>query len=339
MMSQRSSVALRHLLTWIISLFVLVLLVSIMPILYQHLMITFLIGILLGESWNISGGFAGLFSFGHAAFFGVGAYTSILLFTRLGINPWLGMVIGGGAAAILALFLGFLFLRLKGIYFAIATLAFAEVLRICALNMKKITGGEEGIIIKKIAPLHIFGFNILDFSHKISFFYMVLLITLVVFGTVYFLMNSRWGYCLISNREDEQVAEAMGINTMSCKVLALALSAFFTGIAGSFYASYMSIVAPDPVFGVEVSMECVLVVIIGGIGTLWGPVIGSLIYIILTELVSSFFGEFHLFIHGALLMAFIMFLPYGAIGGFDRLSSFIKRGRRSRGREDAAMRG
>jgi len=316
---------LRKLMIGAFFLIALLVLVWKLPTTYQHLMISFFIGMMLGQSWNISGGYGGLFSFGHAAFFGAGAYTSSLLFARIGVNPWAGMFAGALIAVVLAFFIGFIFLRLKGIYFAIATLAFAEVLRIGAVNLKKFTGGEEGIIFKKTPSIYVFGFEFLNFTEKMSFVYVALLIVLVLFLITFLLTNSKWGYYLIANREDEDVAESLGINTLNCKVLSLALSAFFTSIAGSFYSNYMAMVAPEPVFGSEVSLECVLVAIMGGIGTLWGPVVGSLIYIFLTELVTSFFGEFHLLIHGALLIVFIMFLPYGAIGEIRRLFDLIAR--------------
>ena len=308
-----------------ILLILLIFLVRRMPTTYQHLMISFFIGIMLGQSWNISGGYGGLFSFGHAAYFGTGAYVSALLFVRLGINPWLGMLVGGGVAVLLAFFIGYIFLRLRGIYFAIATLGFAEVLRIGAINLKKITGGEEGIIFKKIPAIRILNFEILNFVDKISFFYFVLFMVLILFLITYALINSRMGYFLIANREDEEVAESLGINSLKCKVLSLGLSAFFTGITGSFYSNYMAMVAPDPVFGAEISLECLLIVIMGGIGTLWGPAVGSLIYILLTEVITSFFGEIHLLIHGSLLILFIIFLPYGVMGEIRSLFVFLTR--------------
>ena len=324
-MATSPSSLLRNLVIGALFLIVFLVLVRKFPTTYQHLMISFFIGIMLGQSWNISGGYGGLFSFGHAAFFGAGAYTSSLLFARLGINPWAGMFVGAVVAVVLAFFIGFIFLRLKGIYFAIATLAFAEVLRIGAVNLKKFTGGEEGIIFKETPSIHLFGFEFLDFAEKMSFVYVALLIVMVLFLITFLLTNSKMGYYLVANREDEDVAESLGINTLNCKVLSLALSAVFTSIAGSFYSNYMGMVAPEPVFGSEISLECVLIAIMGGIGTLWGPVIGSLIYIILTEVVTSFFGEFHLLIHGALLIIFILFLPYGAIGEIRRLFDLIGR--------------
>jgi len=210
-----------------IALIVLALLVQRMPTMYQHVMISFCVGIILGQSWNLSGGYGGLFSFGHAAFFGTGAYISSLLFVKIGINPWIGMLVGGAAAILLAVFIGYIFLRLKGIYFAIATLGFAEVLRVSARNLKNVTGGEEGVILSKIPSFHIFNIEILNFSDKMAFFYIALLIALVLFIITHFITNSKMGYYLMTNREDEEVAESLGIDTLTCKIFALSVSALF----------------------------------------------------------------------------------------------------------------
>ncbi len=272
----------------------------------------------LGTAWNVLGGYAGQFSFGHSAFFGIGAYTSTLLLVRAGVSPWLGLWAGGALAAGFGCFAGYLAFRygLRGPYFALVTLAFAELLRLLAVNWPAV-GGPLGILI----PLPAGGdsWARLQFRDKLPYYYVMLALLGAVLALTYRLERSRLGYALAAVRENEDAAEASGVDTLGSKLAAMAASAFLTALGGTFYAQYYSFIDPTLTFGVAVSVEILLRPIVGGPGTLLGPLLGSLVLTPLSEVTRWLLrgrAGVDVMLYGAVLVLVISFLPRGLAGGF-----------------------
>jgi branched-chain amino acid transport system permease protein len=285
-----------------------------------HLLVLMLFFAFLGVAWNLLGGYAGQFSFGHAAFFGIGAYTSTLLLVRLGLSPWVGLLAGGLLAAAFGCFAGYLSFRygLRGPYFALVTLAFAEMLRLVALNWMAV-GGPMGILI----PLPRAGEALwrLQFADKLPYYYLMLALLAVALGVNRAVERARLGHVLAAIRENEAAAEASGVDTLTAKLQAMALSAFLTALGGTFYAQYFSFIDPTLAFGPAVSVEILLRPIVGGPGTLLGPVFGSLVLTPLSELTRSFIrgrAGVDVMVYGAVLVVVITFLPGGLVGAWRR---------------------
>ncbi|HVP80393.1 MAG TPA: branched-chain amino acid ABC transporter permease, partial [Thermodesulfobacteriota bacterium] len=195
---------------------------------FIHLMIMVLMWAVLGASWNILGGFTGQVSFGHATFLGAGAYTTMILFLKLGIAPWYGIPIGGLVAALIALPIGYICFRLRGPYFALSTLAVAEIIRLVALNWESLTNGPVGLLITTLPEVTFYGRSI-DWENKIPFYYIIAVIALAAIAATYIMSRTRLGAYSLAIREDIDTAEAIGINTVQTRVAALSLSAFFAG--------------------------------------------------------------------------------------------------------------
>ena len=276
----------------------------------------------IGQSWNIAGGFAGQLSFGHVVFFGAGAYASTILQLRFGMNPWLGLPASAIAGGIVGGIIGFLSFRagLKGSYFALITLAFAEVLRIL-VNSVEFTGGGLGLLI----PAKI-GANNFQFSERIGFYFVILTLTVVSVAIAVWLKHSRFGAQLAAIRENEDAAMALGINVFNEKVKVMVLSGAMCGIGGSFFAQYFLYIDPTIVFGVDKSVEMLLVSMIGGAGTVYGPLIGAVLLAGVsdaTRVLTNVQG-LSLVLYGTLLVIIIAFLPNGLIDLFKRLGKRIK---------------
>jgi branched-chain amino acid transport system permease protein len=211
------------------------------------------------------------------------------------------MILGPMMTMVFAIPLGLICFRLRGAYFALAMLAFAEVLRLVTTNWISFTNGSVGILIVPIAG-------------KIFYYYMALALAAVSFYVIYRVVNSKWGYYFVAIREDQDAAESMGINTTKYKLFSLLISAFFTGLTGAFYMNYMAFIDPHVVFSlVDVSIMMILVVMLGGAGTLYGPAIGAVIMVILSEVFRSYFGHANLLILGILIIFIIVFIPDGVI--------------------------
>lgn len=228
----------------------------------------------LAQAWNILGGFAGQLSLGHSAFFGIGAYTSTLLFTKMGVSPWIGMLAGmatAGGFGLVVAFLSFHY-RLAGPFFALATIAFAELVRLTVLHLQ-FTGGSMGILI----PLDQASFWRFQFSDRLPYYYISLAMMAAVTALIWWMSRARIGYYLHAIRQDEDAAEAVGIDTRRYKLIAATLSAALTGAGGTFYAQYTQYIVPDDIITIGLSVEIILRAIIGGSTTVFGPVIGSFI--------------------------------------------------------------
>ena len=274
----------------------------------------------LGQAWNIVGGYAGQLSAGHAAFVGIGGYAAALLSAHAGLSPWLGMWIGGGLAALLGAVIGYLGFRfgLRGFYFVLLTVAFAEICRVIALNVDAV-GGALGLYITFTGNPRQF-----QFQDNRAYYYVALGLMLAATGIVAAIERRRFGAYLIAIREDEQACEALGVNTFRYKMLAMVVSSFLTGVGGTFYAFYLFSLQPNSVFGIPLSVEIVIRPIVGGAGTVLGPILGSFILSPLAEASRIYFGQgswsgAHLIAYGLLLIAVVLFLPQGAYPALRRL--------------------
>jgi branched-chain amino acid transport system permease protein len=288
-----------------------VVLPPVLPKYYLEILISILFWAYLGAAWNILGGYAGQFSFGHAAFFGIGAYTSTLLLLRAGLSPWLGMIAGAGLAALFGLGAGFLSFQygLRGPYFSLVTLAFAEMLRVVAVNWKAV-GSSLGLVVpnKGSAP------GLFIFAEKLPYYYVILAMTIGLLYLTRRIERSRLGYAMIAVRENEDAAEAAGLDTLSVKLTAMVISSALTALGGTFYAQYFAYIDPTITFGVSVSIEGLLRAIVGGAGTVWGPLLGSFLLTPVSELTRAALrgrAGADVMLYGLLLILVISFLPRG----------------------------
>jgi branched-chain amino acid transport system permease protein len=268
----------------------------------------------LGACWNVLGGYGGQFSFGHAAFFGIGAYTSTLLFLHLGLTPWLGMLAGGALAVAFGLFAGYLSFRygLRGPYFSLVTLAFAEMLRVVAVNWKAV-GSSLGLVIpsRGSAPAQFL------FAGKLPYYYVILALALLAVWISRLIERSRLGYALAAIRENEDAAEAAGVDALATKLQAMAISAFLTAIGGTFYAQYFAYIDPGITFGASVSIQGLLPAIVGGAGTVTGPLLGAFVLTPISELTRAVLrgrAGADIMLYGLVLILVISFLPNGLVG-------------------------
>ena len=268
----------------------------------------------LGQSWNILTGYTGVISLGHSLYVGIGAYTATYLVMTLGLSPWIGMWVGGIVAGGIGLVVGYLGFRfgLKGVYFVLLTIAFAEIGRLVILHLK-VFGSFQGLF---IAPT--FTFVNLQFKENIPYYYIALGYVIFSLVVVRLIERSKIGRYLVALREDEDAAESLGVDVFKYKMIAIFISAFMTSLGGAFYANYIYYLHPGTMMSMASSIEIILRPIIGGMGTVLGPVIGSFLITPLAELSRSYFSKagyegLHLVIYGFLLVAVVLFFPRGVI--------------------------
>lgn len=267
---------------------------------------TVLMFITLATAWNLIGGFTGYAAFGMVGFFGLGGYTTALLMYHMNLSFWLAMPLSALAAMVFAALVGAPLLRLKGHYFAIATLGVAEGLREIVNNLPKITGGGGGITIPtfgQAAPTAWLGND--------GFYVLFLLIAVAGTGVAIFVSTSRAGYALRAIHQDEEAAAAMGINTTLAKTLAFAVSAALTGAAGSARAFQLQTIYPEPSFNVEITVLMVTMVVLGGAGTVLGPVVGAVAIAYMSEWLRSNYTQIHTFLLGGMIILAVILLPQG----------------------------
>ena len=274
----------------------------------------------LALAWNIAGGYAGLISFGHAAFFGVGAYTSTILAVHYGVTPWIGLWLSGLLAASMGVVLTLVCARLRGPFFILSTLAAAEVVRIGALNWAALTGGAEGLAILPIPSVA----NMV-FVSKTTYAALMLGYLVIVYIITKAVEGSRYGFYLFAIRDDEDAASAAGVNPLLARTGAMCLSAFLTAIGGSLFAQYFLFLDPTHVISPELSFQFALLPALGGLGTAIGPVLGSFVITPLSELLRSYFGGgaagLHLAIYGGVLVIVMLYFPGGIAGALQRLAA------------------
>jgi branched-chain amino acid transport system permease protein len=286
---------------------------------------------LMAQAWNLLGGFGGQFSFGHALFFGMGAYVQAIAQIQFGINPWFALALAFAASAAIGLAVGALSFRygLKGSYFALVTLAFAEVFRILALSVD-FTGAGVGLMI----PLRESAAN-LQFESRVGFLYLILGFLVAAMLVTWWLQNSRFGAYLQAVRDNEDAARAIGVNPFRLKLGAIGLSGAFMGLAGAFYVQVFQYIDPALAFGSHASVEALVAAIVGGLGTLWGPLLGALVLHTLADVTRNLFGQLpgiNLIIYGTVLIIIVMFMPKGISGlgvsvrGFFGASKGARRG-------------
>ena len=284
----------------------------------QNIMVLTLMYGALSQSWNILSGYCGQISLGHALYFGLGAYTTALLFTRFGVLPWFGMLAGGAISALIAMALGYPCFRLRGHYFVIATIVIAEIALLLIQNWN-FAGAALGIDI----PVR--GDSWLKFQFmrsKLPYFYFALGLACVAWLVTWWLEDSKWGYWWRAVKDNPEAAESLGVVVFNSKMGAAAVSAFLTAVGGSFYAQFVSYIDPESVMGFQFSLLMALPAVIGGIGTLWGPLLGAVILIPLTELTRSFIGGsgrgVDLIVYGTLIVLISLARPEGLVGLFSR---------------------
>jgi branched-chain amino acid transport system permease protein len=272
----------------------------------------------LALAWNIAGGYAGLISLGHAAFFGIGAYTSSILMVSLGLTPWIGLWVGGLLAVALSALLTLVCTRLKGPFFILSTLAAAEVVRIGALNWTALTGGAEGLSILPTPDV----MNMV-FASKTAYAILMLAYLLLAYVVTKLIEGSRYGFQLFAIRDDEEAASAAGVNPLLARTGAMCVSAFLTSVGGSLFAQYFLFLDPTHVVSPELSFQFALIPALGGLGTAIGPVLGAFLITPLSELLRSYFGGsaagLHLAIYGAVLIVVMLYLPTGLAGLLQRV--------------------
>jgi branched-chain amino acid transport system permease protein len=268
-------------------------------------------------AWNLLGGYAGQFSLGHAAFFGIGAYTSSLLFLGIGLTPWLGMLAGGVLAATFALVIGYLSIRLRGPFFTLSTIALAEVLLILAVHWRALTGGAEGVSLPYAASVLAF-----TFDDKRAYALVGVGLLGLALLVVQRIERARLGYYLVAVREEEEAARAVGVPVLHVKLIAAAASAFLTAMAGTFYAQYVLWIEPAHTFSLDVSVQLALIVIIGGLGTLWGPLIGAALIIPLNMFLRAWLGAavsgLYLVVYGVVLVLVVLYAREGVVAEVQR---------------------
>ena len=284
---------------------------------------------LLSQAWNILGGYGGQLSFGHALFFGVGAYAQALGQLNLGLNPWLVLPLAIALGALVGVAVGALTFRygLKGSYFALVTLAFAEVFRILALSVS-FTGGGVGLMV----PLQEGAAN-MQFGSRRGYIYLLLCFVLLALLATAWLRHSRFGAYLQAVRDNEDAARAIGVNPLRVKLGGIALSAAFMSVAGAFYVQVFQYIDPGIAFGPAVSVEALVGAIVGGMGTLWGPLLGAVTLHALADLTRNLFGELpgiSMVIYGVVLILIVMFMPRGITGTGQSLGRLFRMKERAR---------
>lgn len=286
----------------------------------QHILILIMLWITMGTAWNILGGYAGCVSFGHAVFFGLGAYGGGLLYLHWDISLWCGMVTGPLLAVIIGIPIGLICFRLRGPYFSLAMLALGEIFRIVFTNWVPVCGGACGVVASRTWGVE-----------KLPYYYIALAIAALSVYVVYRLIHSKYGYYFVSIREDQDAAEALGIPTTKYKMYALIPSAAFTGLGGAVWMNYIAYIDPEVVFSLTgISIMMILVVMVGGAGTLWGPALGAVIFIILGEALRAVVDPLvglpvSYLIFMVLACLIIMFLPDGIIGDWAKIKRVFTR--------------
>ena len=282
----------------------------------------------LALAWNIAGGYAGLISFGHAAFFGIGAYASSILFVTYDVSPWLGALVGAALAGLFGALLTLVFARLRGPFFILSTLATAEVVRIAAMNLRDLTGGAEGLSIPPVSSLA----NMV-FATKVAYAVLAL-----GYGTALFLVSkaierSRLGYELCAARDDEAAAAATGVDPLLVRTLAMTASAALTAVGGTIFAQYFLYLDPTQIISPDTSFQIALLAAFGGIGSAVGPVLGAFVLIPLAEVLRGWLGDaaagLHLVLYGLLLIALMLTAPGGLLEAGGALARRLRRTRPS----------
>lgn len=318
-----------------------ILLLALVPLVVKkplllHMWIMVFLAVAQGSAWNVIGGYTGQYSVGHAAYFGIGAYTTMMLLEMHQIAPWWGVGLAILNAVILSAVIGAITFRLRGPYFVLASIAVAEIIRLAVLHFRDFTRGAEGILLSGIPPLELGGIATIEFFGKRPFFYASLLLAVIVVAANWFVQNTKLGYYFQAIREDQDAAHSLGISPALHKSIALAISAGFTAWAGALFGLYVRFIDPNIVIGLDISVQMVLICIIGGIGTILGPVLGAFVLTLLSEtlrnpkwlvqaglfsdespviaFIQQRLSNTHVLFYGILVVLVILFAPDGLLG-------------------------
>ena len=278
----------------------------------RHVMITIFLYAMLAQAWNILAGYCGQISLGHAIFFGLGAYTSTILFRQAEISPWIGMAAGAAVAVVASQAIGIPVFRLRGHYFAIATIALGEIVQTLFINWDW-AGGARGLFVPLRRPDSFTQFQF--HAAKQNYYYIALALLALAVGVTRWLERSRAGYYFRAIREDQGAAASLGIHVARQKQLAMMISAGLTALGGTFYAQYILFIDPESVFPLSLSILICLVAVLGGVGTLWGPLLGAAVLVPLSEGTRVLLGgggkALDLLIYGGLIVAISVIQPGG----------------------------
>ena len=290
----------------------------------------------LGNAWNLMAGYAGQFSFGHAVFYGIGAYTSTVMLVDYGISPWVGLFAGALLAALFGLVMGFLLFRfgIRGHFFALGTFAVAEMVRLLATEVEFINTsiGIHIPLVRGDSWMH------MQFERTTVYYYYVILAIFVVgLGMIIAIVHSRLGAYFQAIRENEEAAAALGVDVLRYKTIAVMISGALTAVGGTFFTQYFFFVDPTLAFGVAVSVQILLRPIVGGVGTIWGPLVGAMLLTPLAEMTRAFVRRppsylssiqgragVDVMLFGAILVIVILFMPHGLVGAGRRLWQRLK---------------
>ena len=282
-----------------------------------HVFITICLFAGLSTAWNIVGGFAGQLSLGHAIFYGIGAYAGIILM-NMGISPWIGMFAGAAVAVVAAIVISYPCFRLKGPFFALATIAFLEVFRVLALHFSGLTGGATGLMI----PLKL-GWEWMVFRERLPALVIVYGMMLVSLAAAWWIRSHRLGFYLVATRERESAAQAAGVSTVKVRLIAVSVSAALCAMFGTFHAMYLTFIEPAAMFSLTTSIQIAMFALIGGIGTVFGPLIGAVFLVPVSELARGWLGAhalgLHGFVYGIVLVLVVLFMPNGLMGAMKRI--------------------
>ncbi|MEJ2895593.1 branched-chain amino acid ABC transporter ATP-binding protein/permease [Bordetella avium] len=305
-------------------------LLLIIPLLIQspfayHLFVLICLYGALATAWNIVGGYAGQLSLGHAVFYGVGSYAATLLVINFGISPWIGMFVGMAVAALVALLISYPTFRLRGPFFALATIAVLEVVKLLVVNQDSWTGGAAGLSV----PLNI-GLEWMIFREKWAYLLVAFGMLAITIWVAWAIRHSRLGFYLVAVREREYAAPAVGIDTVRVKLAAAVISAMLTAMVGSFHAMYLTFIEPSAAFSLELSIQIAMFALIGGLGSVAGPLAGTVLVVPIAELARGWLGAFgsgmHGFIYGVILVLVVLTMPRGIVGQFGaRVRAWVDR--------------
>jgi branched-chain amino acid transport system permease protein len=286
----------------------------------RHVMIMIFLYGALATAWNILAGYCGQISLGHAVYFGIGAYTSTVLARELALTPWLGMLAGAALAVLISQVIGYPVFRLRGHYFAIATIGVGEIVQTLVINWDW-AGGARGLFVPIKRPDSLLNFQFHE--SKAVYYYIALGLLALALAATRWLERSRRGYVFRAIREDQDAAASLGVHVAHEKNVAIAVSAALTALGGTFWAQYVLFIDPESVFPLSLSILICLVAVLGGVGSLWGPVLGAAILVPLSEGTRVLLGgtgkALDLVIYGALIMLIAVFQPNGVIGLARRL--------------------
>jgi len=282
---------------------------------YLHILVLLYLYAYLTTSWNLVGGFAGVLPLGHATFVGIGAYTSTILSLQYGVSPWIGMVVGGVLAMIVGVIIGLPTFKMRGAYFALATIAFAEGIRVMVENIDHLgpitLNGPRGL---QIPPLKTGLLNFM-FATKEPYYYIILFMLAGVLFVTYAISRSKLGYYLMAGGEEPEAAMALGVNVARAKLIAMAMSSFLTAFAGTFWAQFTLYIHPKSVMSLDISFEIAFIALIGGRGSIAGPVLGALLLRPVSDFSRIYFGDklpgLHLIIFGVVLILVMLYQPRG----------------------------